>query len=60
MEHSVEAYFDRCSTENLKWLLCNYCDEEEELYQYYASLIKEILKKRSACGNNERTIKEVY
>ena len=46
MEHSIEAYFNRRSTEELERLLYTYCDEEEPLYQYYAELIKEILEKR--------------
>ena len=54
VEHSIEAYFNRRSTEELERLLYTYCDEKEPLYRYYAELIKEILEKRMKSSKANR------
>ena len=47
MDHSIEAYFERRTTEELERLLDSYSDDENGLHQYYATLIKKIFEKRN-------------
>ena len=47
MDHSIEAYLERRTTEELERLLDSYSDDENGLHQYYATLIKKIFEKRN-------------
>ena len=48
MEHSIEEYLARQTTEELEVLLDSYLNDKSELYQYYVELIKMILAGRKA------------
>lgn len=48
MEHSIEEYLARQTTEELEVLLDSYLNDKSELYQYYVELIKMIMEGRKA------------
>ena len=48
MEHSIEEYLARQTTEELEVLLDSYLNDKSELYQCYVELIKMILEGRKA------------
>ena len=60
MEHSIEEYLARQTTEELEVLLDSYLNDKSELYQYYVELIKMILEGRKADRQSIWQLGRVY